>query len=338
MLVLGPSSLSRLSQLVMEALQAIDIRSSVGEDNLDPFFLRISAPFIVEHIASIFNASILSGFVPSVWKSAQVVPLHKGGDSSDPNNYRPISKLPCLSKILESLVNNQLKSFLTQQSVLSSHQSGFRANHSTTSAVTLVLDHLITAVGKSKHAAAIFIDLAKTFDTVDHSLLLERLLISGFDEDACSWFRNYLHGRRQCVKMGDGQSGFLPVKAGVPQGSILGPVLFTIYINKIVSSLCDCQIHLYADDTILYCTADSATLAIEKLQRSFNTIQHSFNSLKLTLNDKKTKLMIFSNTPNIDLSNLCITTTNGSSIEQVSEYKYLGIWLDDKLNFKHHYR
>ena len=111
-----------------------------------------------------------------------MVPMHKGGDSNNVNNYRPISKLPCLSKILKSLVNNQLKSFLSEHSVLNPHPSGFRANHSTTSAVTLVLN-------SRKHCVPIFIDLAKTFDTVDHSLLIERLLITGFDRVLAPGFR-----------------------------------------------------------------------------------------------------------------------------------------------------
>lgn len=216
--------------------------------------------------------------------------LLTGGDINDLNNYRPISKLSCLSKILESLVNNQLKSFLTTYSVLSPHQSGFRTNHSTIAATSLILNDIVSAVDDHKYCAALFVDLSKAFDTVDHSLLLERLSSIGCDPIAQRWFHNYLSGRQQCVKAGNAQSAFLMLTKGVPQGSVLGPILFTIYINDIVQALNTCRVHLYADDTILYCWADSIQLVIDKLQFSFGILQEAPTGLKLTLNAEKNKI------------------------------------------------
>ena len=194
----------------------------------------------------------------------------------------------------ESLVNNQLKSFLSAYSVLSSHQSGFRTNHSTISAITSVTNHIISALDKKQHCAAVFVDLSKAFDTVDHDILLSKLFNIGLSESACAWFHDYLSDRRQCMISGDTKSDFLFINRGVPQGSILGPVLFSIYINDIVSSLSGCQAHLYADDTIVYCTADSVQLAINNLQLAFNELQKSLLNHKLLLNVTKTKYMLFS--------------------------------------------
>ena len=182
---------------------------------------------------------------------------------------------------------------------------------------------------KTKHCAALFVDLSKAFDTVDHPLLLQALAKLGLDKKACAFFEDYLHERLQCVKHGDAQSTFIKISKGVPQGSILGPVLFTIYINEIVSALTDCYAHLYADDTVIYCIAVSLELAVERLQLAFNTLQTVLAQLKLVLNANKTKFMVFTRSNTVDYNNLCIKTVKDTLIERVSEYKYLGIWIDD---------
>ena len=223
---------------------------------MESFFIRLAAPFISEYLTFIFNLSISKGSFPLAWKSARVIPLHKGGHRDLLDNYRPISRLSCLAKVLESLVNIQLKRFIANNSVLSPHQSGFRSNHSTASAITLVVNDITTALDKKKYCATLFVDLSKAFDTVDHQLPLKKLCNIGLDSTACLWFNDYLSTRRQCDNVGNVRSEFLTVSKGVPQGSVLGPILFTIFINDIVSTMDDCHGHLYADDTVLYCIAD----------------------------------------------------------------------------------
>uniref|UniRef100_A0A3Q3GUZ1 Reverse transcriptase domain-containing protein n=1 Tax=Labrus bergylta TaxID=56723 RepID=A0A3Q3GUZ1_9LABR len=235
------------------------------------------SPFSLFHL--IFNLSITTGVVPQVWKSAHIVPLHKGGDKNKLNNYRPISKLSSLSKILETLVNNQLKSF--------------RKKHSTTSAITFVINNIVSAVDQGKYCAALFVDLTKAFDTVDHTILLQRLHDVGFDNSSLKWFQNYLSNRVQCVTVQSDRSEHLPLSKGVPQGSVLGPVLFTSYINNIASVFTICKAHLYADDTVLYCFAETAHLAMETLQEALHKLQNALLDLKLLLNADKTKYMLF---------------------------------------------
>lgn len=196
---------------VHKALRDIDPKKSAGTDNLDPFLLKVAADIIAEPIAHIFNLSLLSNSIPKSWKAAYVLPLHKGGDPSELNNYRPISKLSALSKILESLVNVQLKQFLADKNILNNFQSGFRSGHSTITAATLVTNDIIGALDKKQHAAALFVDLSKAFDSVDHGLLLTKLRSVGLSEKAVAWFQNYFVDRTQCVYAEGYKSDFLEI-------------------------------------------------------------------------------------------------------------------------------
>lgn len=188
-------------------------------------FLKCCAPYIAEQITYLFNLIISSGVIPVVWNSAHIVPLHKNGDKSNLNNYQPISKWPGLAKV-PRIVNNQLKLFLSHNDVLSPQKPEFRTKHSSTTAITSVTNCIICAMDKGKYCAALFVDLTKAFDTVDHALLLQRLRDIGFNSSSLKWFHNYLSQQQQCVSPQKYQSAFLPWTKGVPQGSILGPVMF----------------------------------------------------------------------------------------------------------------
>ena len=179
-----------------------------------------------------FNLSFVSSEIPKDWKAAVVILLFKGGDTLDPNCYRPISILPCLS-------------------VFSAMQSGFRADHGCTSATLKVLNNLITAIDKRHYCAAVFIHLAKAFDSVKHSILIGRLKTLGFSNNCLAWLTNYYSARVQCVKSEGLLSRPLAVSMGVQQGSIFGLTLFSVYINDVALAAGDSLIHLYADNTIL---------------------------------------------------------------------------------------
>ena len=197
------------------ALKILHANKSAGPDGIDPFFLKLAADFIAEPLTFIFNLSLTHNEIPKAWKSAFVVPLLKGGESSIVNNYRPISKLCVISKVFEKLVSDQLKGYLDANDILSTYQSGFRKQHSTTSAALKVTNDIIDAVDSKRFCAALFIDLSKAFDTVDHNILINMLLHIGVSRQAASWFKDYLSARTQCVQLEGSHSSFLTVSKGV---------------------------------------------------------------------------------------------------------------------------
>uniref|UniRef100_A0A8K9V676 Reverse transcriptase domain-containing protein n=1 Tax=Oncorhynchus mykiss TaxID=8022 RepID=A0A8K9V676_ONCMY len=270
---------------VLIELQNLDPYKSAGLDNLDPLFLKLSAAIVATPITSLFNLSFVSSKIPKDWKAVAVIPLFKRGDTLDPNCYRPISIMSRLSKVFESQVNKQITDHFKSQRTFSAVQSGFRAGHGCTSAMLKVLNDIITAIEKRQYCAAVFIDLAKAFDSVNNHILIGRINSLGFSNDCLAWFTNYFSGRFQCVKSEGLLSGLLAVSMEVPQGSIFGPTLFSVYINDVAFAAGDSLIHLYSDDTILYTFGPSLDTVLTNLQTSFRGLQ-------LLLKASKTKCML----------------------------------------------
>ena len=218
------------TDFVKNELLDIDCKKAVGLDGLHPKLLKVGAEFISEPLTFLYNRSLTTSDIPLDFVTARISPIHKGG-TYEINNFRPISVLPVLSKILEKAVHKQLYAHLDEHKLLSSHQSGFRPSHSTATCVTDIVDYLLENMNTGQVTGAILLDLKKAFDVIPHKKLLEKLPYYGVRIKELKWFENYLIGRKQCVSISQCFSDFVTLKSGMPQGSILGPLLFCLYIN-----------------------------------------------------------------------------------------------------------
>ena len=215
---------------VLKLLEGLDPNKAVGVDGISGKILRAVAPGVSASLTSLFNASIRSGQIPREWKSAHVTPVFKSGDSELVGNYRPVSVLPVVVKLFEKLVHGQLYRYLQEHRILNPLQFGFRPGHTTQDVLVSMTDEWRKAIDEDKLVGSVMLDLSKAFDSVDHSILLQKLERYGVRGDELEWFKGYLYGRRQRVCVGEEKSAWSDVRRGVPQGSILGPLLFILSV------------------------------------------------------------------------------------------------------------
>ena len=247
---------------VIQLLESLNVNKAMGLDGVSGKLLRMVAPAIARSLVSLFNFSLESGQVASEWKMARVAPVPKGSNSERVDNFRPVSVLSVVAKILERIVHRQLYTYLQEHSILHEAQSGFRPQHTTQDVLVSTIDDWRKALDEDKLVGSITLDLSKAFDTVSHSILHRKLSSYGVRAGELKWFDDYLVGRKQKVCIGAVQSDWSNILRGVPQGSILGPLLFTLYANDLPQAVVQGRVKQYADDTALYCARDnSADLA-----------------------------------------------------------------------------
>ncbi|KAI8483781.1 hypothetical protein Bbelb_384390 [Branchiostoma belcheri] len=288
---------------VMNDLLRLKTRKATGLDKIPAKLLKDSAPVIAKPLTHIFNLSLASGEVPSDWKEAQISPVHK----SDVNF-----------------------SLLTKAGT-------FRRHHSTGTAVQKIVEDIRSGYNCSKVTVALFLDLRKAFDSVNHDILLGKLDKLGFDSDAMKWLSSYLSDRFHCTCLQGQHSTKTRVSCGVPQGSILGPLLFCLYVNDLPNVIEKCSIHMYADDTVLYYSADSVKACEETVSMDMKRVVKWLNENKLLLHPEKTKSMLFGLLQKLRHDGTSVNITEGVNVyKQVDSFTYLGITLDPSLRWAAH--
>src|ERR1700733_12446075 len=292
---------------------------------------------IVEPLTHLFNQSFLSGIFPKDMKQALISPIYKAGDCYDVANYRPISKLSCYSKMLEKAMHNRLLAFLENDNLLYNKQFGFRKNHSTIYAVMEVIDKITEAIDNRQFTIGVFLDLSKAFDTIRHDILINKLEYYGVRGIPLDWFKSYLSNRTQQVRIGTTLSTIVSILCGVPQGSILGPLLFLVYINDITKCSTKLLMYLFADDTTVFITASNYLNIMAEMNDELKLLTEWFNANLLSLNANKTNYMVFSSSNKIIESNLNHNIIiNNKIISRVSQTKFLGIIIDEHLTWHPH--
>lgn len=331
-------------KVIAELLIDIPANKAIGTDNISAKMLKLAGAAIAQPLCRLVNCSIDLKSFPCVWKTARVRPLHKGDDASEMDNYRPISVLPVLAKVIEKHVHASLYNYLCTNNLLYKYQSGFRRNHSTETAIIKLVDQLLFNADKNMVTSAVFIDYRKAFDTVSHNVLLRKLEAYDLSADAVSWFASYLQERQQYVCIGGYSSPMLPLVAGVPQGSVLGPLLFLVFINDLPLESKEVTTDIYADDTTITAAADwsKSSELVSTMNFAMESITNWTSENRLSINQSKTKSVLFASKrirskmpPNNQDLNITLPGSD-TPITQVKSQKLLGVTLDQDLTFDDH--
>ncbi len=324
------------SDTIILIIKHLKNTSSCGSDNIPLRFIKESLPAIITYLTCIINTSIVTGIFPERWKHAIVVPIFKTGDVMEPKDYRPISLLPIISKVLEKVVASQLTSHLESNQLLSTTQHGFRPKLSTESALLKLSNTLFETIDKRNVSLVTLCDLSKAFDSVNHEILINKLNVLRIDS---FWFQSYLHNRTQSVKIGQHVSKKFNVSYGVPQGSVLGPILFSIFVNDLSQHIPDCLIIQYADDTQLIHTGNINSIndLVHRGETSLRQAKSYFNANGLLLNTTKTQCMFIGSSGLISQipPNTCLQV-DGNNIFPSNHLKNLGIYFDSHMTFDTH--
>ena len=314
----------------------LSANKATGCDGISCKILKLAAPVISETLTYIFNQCITLSVFPDEWKTARIIPLYKNGHRNLPGNYRPISILPVVSKIIERILYDQLYNYFSKSEILSDCQFGFRKSHSTTTALIDCTNDWYTNMDKRLLNLVVQIDLKKAFDTVDHKILLRKLELYGIKGQAYNLIESYLSKRTQRCQIKNFISSQQLLSCGVPQGSILGPLFFLIYINDLPSCLEQCKPKMFADDTSITASNNDIVELEKTVNSDLNNLEKWLIANKLSLNSTKTEYLIIGSKQmikNVFTSNLHIAIGN-YVINRIYEYESLGLIIDQHLSCK----
>ena len=315
-------------EYVLKLLSRINIKKSTGADSQSPRLVKLSASVIGQPLTSLINMSISTNTFPDALKEAEVSPIFKKDDSMNKNNYRPVSILPCISKIFEKVYCEQMVEFFN--AILSASLSAFRKSYSCESVLIEMVEQWKDLLDQHKVVGAMLLDLSKAFDCLPHRLLIAKLEAYGFENDSCQLIASYLKNRRQRVKIGDSRSEWQYLIKGVPQGSILGPLLFNIFLNDIFYSIQG--LFNYADDNTISKHGDNAEIVKSLLEETTTCALDWFAANQMQANPTKFQAILLGNKSQKDIS----FHISGNDIYPQKTVKLLGVEIDDKLSFKTH--
>ena len=330
----GLSTYDVVPEEVFHLLSGLDTSKANGPDGISAFMVKATASSIASPLAKLFTLSLTTGRFPRMWKFASIVPIPKSKCKNDPSNYRPVSLPSIVSKLLEKIVYSLLWEHLLEHAPISDCQWGFQKGKSTTTALLFTTHEWHTLLDRQQDVISVFFDFKKAFDSVPHRKLMERLAQAGFHPHILSWLCSYLSDRQQNVLVNGEHSQPTRVLSGVPQGSVLGPLLFLLYINDI-TKLClspNTRLTLYADDMLLYKPVSSDTSYAE-LQQDINLLSQWSDENMLSFNTAKCKCMLLTNKRNISHPTIML---NNEPLEYVQQYKYLGVIVSHNLCWSHH--
>ena len=331
-LFLNPTSSHEIISLCHE----LKMSKATGPDDVLTSVLKKCIHFFVDPLCNIYNKSLVSGIFPNKLKVAKVIPLYKKGPVGNIENYRPIALLSTFSKLLEKIMFKRLYTFLLKNNSLASEQFGFRKNHSTSLSILNITNYIASAFDEGKFCCGVFMDLSKAFDTIDHHILLKKLHYYGIRGVPLEWFRSYLLERKQYVMADGTESDCLCIDTGVPQGSVLGPLLFLLYINDILNSSSILKFSLFADDTAVISSHKDINLLISNINYELRKISEWYICNKLFLNAEKTHYVIFHSKQKRIPSHVAPVRIKDDVLKKTDIVEFLGIKLHESLDWCHH--
>lgn len=321
---------------IVDIINNLDSNASVGLDGISTKVIKCVKDSVKTQLTKCFNKLLDAGSFPDTLKIAKITPIHKSGTKAEPGNYRPISVLPVLSKVLEKVLHTRLQNYLDSINFFFERQYGFRTKSNTLTATIDLVTKIKHNIDKGNIVLGIFIDLKKAFDTVSHKLLLKKLEVIGLAGSALKMFESYLSNRSQVVRIDrTTQSPPHVISCGVPQGSILGPLLFLVYINNMRELGLNGHLTLYADDTCLFYFGPSMDDLISQAQHDLDTLHDWFQYNLLTINVSKTSYVIFK-AINKPIPTYLPLVINNIPLNEKTHEKYLGLYMDTHLSWNAH--
>ena len=310
------------------------MNKAYGPDGMSPKFIKMGGNCLVKPLTKLFNLSLSIGKFPSIWKQANVLPLYKKGDKHLRNNYRPVSLLCILGKILERVVYKHVFNHFRDNFLISIYQSGFLPNSSTVTQLTELYHKFCEAVSNGKEIRIVFLDISKAFDRVWHKGLIFKLQKWGISGKLLEWFKSYLKDRIQRVCLNGQFSSWANIDAGVPQGSVLGPLLFLVFINDITHIIKHCKIRLFADDTCLYIEVDNHINSADLINEDLKSIENWSKAWLVSFSAPKTESMVIGYKPNQNAHPDIFL--HDIPIVRVTKHKHVGLWLESNLWWHYH--